>query len=407
MRDRLQRLAEMVQAVEERSGAGAAGNEHGREAIATGWAAVDETLVYSRHARCDRVDSAEIRREEQVRGLVRGAVHEWFGLAETSAEMGKRKKAETQKHRSTGTSKRRGRRTWTPPVCLLSHLAWRALAQSVTDTEGRKTPGGYVVWIGRRLWPYPRVLLRGNIAISRFADPCLAPSPFRGESRSEGVSTECSAFDDRDRVAGGLLLKRSLFIDPPDDASRLWAIDLALRCPAIIVVVADGSGLRMAETRRLQLAAEASRGLALLARPPDELAELSAATTRWRVGPAPSPTGRPRWFVELLRCKGALTCHQEIAAAGSSPSDTEVESRSAAELLPDTKSLQEVWVGGKHRWILEWDHAQGAIAPSADVVDRPGETTTSVEQLTISQDAGNARRRRKFNPRSFQRRWTA
>ncbi|UCD74810.1 MAG: hypothetical protein JSV91_13605, partial [Phycisphaerales bacterium] len=180
-------------------------------------------------------------------------------------------------------------------------------------------------WIGRRVWPLPRLLVR----------------------EAGGV---------RDRR----LLDCSLFLDPPDRAGRLWAIDVALRCPAVIAVIADGSGLRMAETRRLQLAAEAGRscerravnvqekkipgaggelpGVGLLVRPENELKELSAATTRWLVHPVatthPHSPPRPRWTVRLLRNK-------------------------AAPLAGDEEQT----------WLLEWDdHVQGIVHPSAEVV---------------------------------------
>jgi len=52
-----------------------------------------------------------------------------------------------------------------------------------------------------------------------------------------------------------------------------------------IVVVADGRGLTMAMTRRLQLAAESGHALALLARDPRDRSQLSAAATRWTVTP--------------------------------------------------------------------------------------------------------------------------
>lgn len=129
---------------------------------------------------------------------------------------------------------------------------------------GRRAPGGRVVWIGRDCWAH--------------ADPAR------------------------------LWLERSVFVDPGTAAERLWAIDQALRCPGVSCLVADGSGIDMAGSRRLQLAARAGGTLGLLARPPDEIRTLSAARTRWRVGPAPNPDARwypePRWTVELLRCKG-------------------------------------------------------------------------------------------------------
>jgi len=170
-------------------------------------------------------------------------VHEWFGVADSSFM--------PRMPRMPRMSR------WIPPLGILLYLARRSLGCS----DGHAG----VVWIGRRCWPF----LQG-----------LSP-------------------DDR-RV----LLQQSIFIDPPDDMSRLWAIDLAARCPAVAAVVADGSRLDMAATRRLQLAAEAGSALVLCARPPEEIDHLSAATTRWRVRCASSSDKIPRWNVELLRCKG-------------------------------------------------------------------------------------------------------
>jgi protein ImuA len=185
-----------------------------------------------------------------------GAVHEWFGTV----------------HAAHG---------WTPPLSVLLHLALRSL----------EAAPGCVVWIGRRCWPYPRVLSSAG-------------------------------------------RRRSIFVDPPDGASRLWAIDLAARCPGVTAVVADGSGLDMAATRRLQLAAEAGSALVLCARPPDEADRLSAAATRWRVRCAPSPGKAPRWIVELLRCKG---------------------------VQPESEVPRTV----------EWQGAQGGVVVHAALVDRP------------------------------------
>ncbi len=169
---------------------------------------------------------------------------------------------------------------WIPPVGILLRQA--ALCSG----------GGGVVWIGRCVWPYPRAL--GS--------------------------------------AG--LLRRSIFIEPSDDASRLWAIDVAARSPAAAAVVADGSGLNLAATRRLQLAAESGSAPVLCARPPQELDRLSAAAIRWLVRCTPSTDKTPRWTVELLRCKG---------------------------VRPETEVL---------RWTMEWKGAQGDLAVHAELVDR-------------------------------------
>ncbi len=162
---------------------------------------------------------------------------------------------------------RRDSRVWLPPISVLSHLAARSLTASGVGGDG-----GLVLWMGRRCWPYPRSL-RGRW--------------------------------------GARLLARSIFVEAGDIDERVWAMDLALRCRAVAAVVGDGSGLNMCESRRLQLAAGAGGVLGLLARPVCELGEISAARTRWRVSPAPSPVPLPRWTVELLHSKGAQLAPEE------------------------------------------------------------------------------------------------
>ncbi len=178
-----------------------------------------------------------------------------------------------------------------PPLGIFLHLARESLADRP------------VFWIGRRCRPYGQVL-------------------------------------------GPELLRRSIFVDPPDDASRLWAIDLAARCPAAALVIADGRRLDMAATRRLQLAAEAGSVPVLCARPPEEIKRLSAASTRWQVRCAPSTDKNPRWIVELLRCKG---------------------------MRPEVRRTP-----GKGRWTMEWKRAQRDVVVHAELVDRPDHTSPQV-----------------------------
>ena len=180
-------------------------------------------------------------------------------------------------------------RRWVPPLGILLYLVREALAGP---------SAGAAVWIGRRCWPHLEVVERA-------------------------------------------LLRRCVFVDPPDDAGRLWAIDLAARC-AGAVVVADGSGLDMAASRRLQLAAEAGGGLVLCARPAAELKRLSAASARWLVRSAPSAGRNPRWTVELLRCKRK-----------------EPGSVFAAKTGPGS-------------WTVEWKGAQRGVVVHAALVERPG-----------------------------------
>ncbi len=179
---------------------------------------------------------------------------------------------------------------WIPPLGILLYL----VSRSLTGEGGEGGGGGRAVaWIGRHCWPF-----------------------FQGLPPADRHT----------------FYQRSIFIDPPDDMSRLWAIDLAARCPATAMVIADGSGLNLAATRRLQLAAESGSARVLCARPPEEMDHLSAATTRWLVRSAPSADKIPRWNVQLLRCKG---------------------------MQPDGQ------------WTVEWKSAQRGVVVHAVLADRP------------------------------------
>lgn len=175
-------------------------------------------------------------------GLPGNSVHEWVGLEPLT------------------TSDERPARRWTPPLGVLLHVVRRAMVVA----ERIPAPLS-ICWIGRRVWPTVQALTLHSTPASD-------------------------------------LLSRSLFIDAPDARARLWAADLASRC-ASVLVIADGSGLDMAATRRLQLAAEAGGWMVHLARPPWEAKELSAAATRWAVGRELAPDA-PRFRLHLLRCKG-------------------------------------------------------------------------------------------------------
>jgi len=216
--------------------------------------------------------------------IARRAVHEWFAQA--------------------------------PPQTLLIDVARRAIAWEEGDQEAKReqdeaptqTPlpgpgawvGGEVFWIGRACWPYAPALCQ----------------------------------------AGNALLERSVFVDIPrrQQGMRVWAIDLALRSPAVIAVVADGRDLDTAQSRRLQLAAEAGSSVALLWRQPHEMRAISVAHYRWRVTPQPTARAHPCWQVACIRSKDA-----------------------------------GAW---RHEWnqkscLVEHHYAKGLVAVSADVVGRP------------------------------------
>lgn len=135
----------------------------------------------------------------------------------------------------------------------------------------------------------------------------------------------------------------TLWVVAGDLDQRLWAIEHGARCPAVGAVVADGRGLTVNQTRRVQLAAEASPTgcVVVLLREAKELRQPSAARLRGVLEPTPGPDESIRWNAQLLRRKGAR------------PTDDLAEGE---------------------RVVLEYRHGKiVAVRPSADVVDRPGE----------------------------------
>jgi len=113
----------------------------------------------------------------------------------------------------------------------------------------------------------------------------------------------------------GLDPDRVLYVEAGDETTLLACFEEGLRHRALGAVVAEISRLSMTASRRLQLAAESSGVTALAVRrwrratEAADFGQPTAAATRWRVTPQPSSplpapgVGRPRWFIELLRCR--------------------------------------------------------------------------------------------------------
>jgi len=113
----------------------------------------------------------------------------------------------------------------------------------------------------------------------------------------------------------GLDPDRLIYLEAGDEKSLLACFEEGLRHVGLGAVVAEVARLSMTVSRRLQLAAEASGVTALAVRrwrratEAADFGQPTAATTRWRVTPQPSSplpapgVGRPRWFVELIRCR--------------------------------------------------------------------------------------------------------
>jgi protein ImuA len=144
-------------------------------------------------------------------------------------------------------------------------------------------------------------------------------------------------------MAHGLDPARLVLVSAPRDDAILWAMEEGLRTPGLAAVVGEIGRLPMVAGRRLQLAAERSGVTALVLRrwrngeeAAAERERPSAALTRWRVTslpsrppPTPSPAsgwglGRPRWRVELLRCRGGVPAQWVVESGVVESGDVEV-----------------------------------------------------------------------------------
>lgn len=150
-------------------------------------------------------------------------------------------------------------------------------------------------------------------------------------------------------LAYGLSPARLLVGRADNRADLLWALEEAARSAALAAVIGEGAAPGLAESRRLQLAAEAGGvTLLLLGRAGGCRASTRASTgastgatrtgagttavTRWQIAPFPGPfpgpaeepgVGETAWTVELLRCRGGRPgrwpvrwCGPEDGAAG-------------------------------------------------------------------------------------------
>ena len=113
-------------------------------------------------------------------------------------------------------------------------------------------------------------------------------------------------------AAVGLHPDRVLYAETRRETEVLPTMEEGLRHRGLAAVVGEVARLGLTPSRRLQLAAEGSGGLALVIRRwGAAVPEPNAAATRWGVTAAPSPAlsvpglSRARWTVALVRARGA------------------------------------------------------------------------------------------------------
>jgi protein ImuA len=114
-------------------------------------------------------------------------------------------------------------------------------------------------------------------------------------------------------VPWGLDLGNLLVVRPREKADELWALDQALRCPAVAAVWGAQRELDGRTFRRLQLAAEEGRGLGLLLRPASARDRPSWADVHLLVQPLAGDGSLRRLRLEVLRCRGGRAgAHVEL-----------------------------------------------------------------------------------------------
>ena len=159
---------------------------------------------------------------------------------------------------------------------IIAHNAytqWRVSnAHSTWSSSAHRMPlCPPILWIGKQCWPTPLSL---------------------------------SALEHFDRGANSTLLQNSLCIDPPDEATTLWAIETALRSRAVRLVIAACPRISRTTTQKFALAARTHGTTAILLRSHHDHSLPSCATSRWLLRPTPSTHYTPTWELQLLKLKG-------------------------------------------------------------------------------------------------------
>jgi protein ImuA len=105
----------------------------------------------------------------------------------------------------------------------------------------------------------------------------------------------------------GVNIGRFLYVSTRRSRDLAWAVMEALRCAQVSSVIALLDGLDLTESRRLQLAAEASGATGFLlghAASPS----IASPITRWKISSVIGKSGQrfdePVWAVDLLYCRG-------------------------------------------------------------------------------------------------------
>lgn len=204
-------------------------------------------------------------------------------------------------------------------VCALRAQALEGLKRRLAALERRAGAAARGGVVGFGLADIDRALPRGGLERGALHEGLAGEGVAAGwaaalAARAGGLILWCRVKRNAELYAPGLAAfglppERLILARARSEQETLWAMEEGLRSGRFSAVVGEARRLDLAASRRLQLAAEAGGGLALLLRPP-EAAGVSAAKTRWRIAPVASAApewrgvGRPRWRLDLLRVRG-------------------------------------------------------------------------------------------------------
>lgn len=185
----------------------------------------------------------------------------------------------------------------------------------------RRLPGG-----GLALGSLHEVAGGGNAAVDGAAAALFAAGiAARSRGKVLWVVTRRDLFAPA-LAQAGLAPDRVIYVEAGDERALLGCFEEGLRHGGLGAVVAETAHLPMTASRRLQLAAEGSGTIGLAIRrwrrqaDAAEFGQPTASVTRWRISVLPSAPlpvpgiGRPRWRLELVRCRAREGASFEVEA---------------------------------------------------------------------------------------------
>lgn len=112
---------------------------------------------------------------------------------------------------------------------------------------------------------------------------------------------------------------RIIFVQMKKQKDILWALEEALKCEGVRVVIAEVQDIDFVQSRRLQLAVEKSKVTGFVLRLQPRFLGATTCAARWHIRPLPSyvqgdipGVGFPEWEVELLKVRNGSPSRWQV-----------------------------------------------------------------------------------------------